>query len=91
MRVTVAKGGAGSFENVKAFLQYVEGGGGGPGAVPPGIARDLAELEERTRRVRALTGLMAPVELSPYMLELLEAAGGDESAAAEGCLNAAGA
>jgi hypothetical protein len=90
MQSTVAKGGAGSFENVRTFLQYVEGSRGA-GAVPPGIARDLAELEERTRRVRALTGLMDPVELSPYVLELLHATGGGESAGAEGCLNAAGA
>ncbi len=84
-------GGAGSFENVKEFLRYVQGAPESADAVPPGIVRDLEELEKRAKRVRALTGMMAPVELSPYVLDLLGAAGGAEPSAGEGVLNAAGA
>jgi hypothetical protein len=81
---------AGCFENVRAFLQYVQGERGAAEAVPPAIVRDLLELEERTRRVQAITGLMAPVELSPYVLEMLRGAGGDQAARAGSLLNAAG-
>jgi hypothetical protein len=81
------RGGAGSFENVKEFLRYVQGGAAGPGGVPPAIVRELREMEERAKRVQALTGLMTPVELSPYVLDLLKAAEGGEGAAAEGVLN----
>lgn len=84
-------GGAGSFDKVRQFLMYVDGSSGGAEGVPAAIVADLVELEERTRRVRAMTGVMPAAELSPYVLELLRAAGGSQPEAAEGVLNAAGA
>jgi hypothetical protein len=89
-RVSAGTGGAGSFENVKSFLEYVQAGDGG-GGIPPGIVHDLVELEERAERVRAITGVMPAVELSPYMVELLKAAGEEAAGSAEGVLNAASA
>jgi len=80
----------GPFENVRAFLQYVQGSSGVAEEVPPAIVRDLVELEERTRRVRALTGLMGPAELSPYVLELLHTPGGRRAVSAERLLGTAG-
>ncbi len=88
---TVDRGGAGSFKNVRDFLRYVEGARESADGIPPSIARDLEELENRAMRIRALTGVLAPVELSPYVVDLLDARGGCEPAAGEGVLNAAGA
>jgi hypothetical protein len=79
-----------SFENVKAFLAYVQGAPSGVRGVPSGIVRDLQEMEERAKRVRAMTGLMEPVEFSPYVRELIEATASSE-AGSEGVLNRAGA
>lgn len=88
---TIDRGGAGSFQNVRDFLSYVQGARDNAEDIPPSIARDLEELESRAMRVRALTGVLAPVELSSYVVDLLDAAGGQESPAGEGVLNAAGA
>ena len=78
-----------SFENVKAFLAYVQGAPSGARGVPAGIVRDLQEMEERAKRVRAMTGLMEPVEFSPHVCELIAAAAGG-NAGAEGVLNRVG-
>ena len=43
----VQMGGASSFENVREFLRYVQGDPESADAVPPGIVRDLEELEKR--------------------------------------------
>jgi hypothetical protein len=76
----------GAYSNVRSFLDYVQGAPAGPNGIPPAIASDLAEMERRASRVTALTGVIGPVELSPYVLELLKGAGGGE-VTAEGVLN----
>jgi hypothetical protein len=90
-RTLAEKGGAGSFQSVRCFLEYVQGDECGSRDIPPGIVRDLLELEERANRVRAITGVMPAVELSPYVVELLKAAGEQKAGSTEGVLNAASA
>ncbi len=85
-----ARGGS-SFENVRTFLQYVQGRSTVAEGIPPAIVSDLREIEERAERVRAITGVMAPVEFSPYVLDLLGVVGGKHSVADKGVLNRIGA
>jgi hypothetical protein len=67
--------GGDAFSNIRTFLQYVQGLPVAGGSLPPAITEDLREMERRVQRIQALTGIANPVELSPFVVELLQARG----------------
>jgi hypothetical protein len=83
--------GGSCFQNVRAFLQYVQGRPDGDRQVPPAIVGDLLEMERRAQRVRAMTGVMASVELGPRVTELLRASGSARPGVVGGVINGVGA
>jgi len=85
-----ARGGS-SFDNVRTFLEYVQGSGAEAESIPPAIVGDLREIEKRAQRVKAITGVMPVVEFSPHVLQLLETAGDRRAVAEKGVLNRIGA
>lgn len=80
--------GAGSYQAVKNLLRAVESGTAEP-ADAARLSEHLKEISRRAERARRLAGTCGPVELSPYVLELLRAAGSRRAPVREEAVHAA--